>query len=202
MLGAQLLDRHTRQDPLRFFVVFSSISSVFGGTFQANYAAANSYLEALVRHRRRINLPGICLQLGAISDIGVVSRDKILLMKMSGNAPVLMVTPYQIMAALFSVLASEGCSNGESQLWLPGAAKQSTVMHLREASEPGMVYSNEHVLLCAALNWKAFSQMFVQHAKSHKFVNLVRDAKSGKGPMMLGGGSEVGDELWEAIKRN
>ena len=44
--------------------------------------------------------------------------------------------------------------------------------------------------------------MFVQHAKSHKFVNLVRDAKPGKGPVMLGGGSEVGDELWEAIKRN
>jgi len=51
--GAINLDLATRQDPLAFFVVFSSLSSLFGNPGQADYAAANGYLDGFMHERAR-----------------------------------------------------------------------------------------------------------------------------------------------------
>ena len=47
LAGGWLLDKLTREIQLDQFVVFSSILSLTGSAGQANYAAANSFLDAL-----------------------------------------------------------------------------------------------------------------------------------------------------------
>jgi acyl transferase domain-containing protein/NADPH:quinone reductase-like Zn-dependent oxidoreductase/acyl carrier protein len=76
--GAWNLHWQTKDLPIELFVMTSSISSVIGNPGQANYVAANSFLEGLARYRRRIGLPALAIQLDRITDVGHVSRNETL----------------------------------------------------------------------------------------------------------------------------
>ncbi|TQF16693.1 SDR family NAD(P)-dependent oxidoreductase [Myxococcus llanfairpwllgwyngyllgogerychwyrndrobwllllantysiliogogogochensis] len=63
----------TREAPLDFFVLYSSAASLFGAPGQGNYVAANAFLDALAHHRRALGLPGLSINWGPFSEVGLAA---------------------------------------------------------------------------------------------------------------------------------
>jgi acyl transferase domain-containing protein/acyl carrier protein len=75
-LGAWLLHQGTRDMALDCFVMFSSVSSIFGNPAQGNYAAANAFLDSLAHHRQALGLPALTINWGVLGGEGYVARNE------------------------------------------------------------------------------------------------------------------------------
>ncbi len=71
--GAWNLHQLTCNQELDFFVMFSSIASLLGSAGQANYSAANTFLDALAHARQAMGLRGLSINWGAWSQIGLAA---------------------------------------------------------------------------------------------------------------------------------
>jgi zearalenone synthase (highly reducing iterative type I polyketide synthase) len=73
MHGSWLLHQLLPRE-LHFFVMLSSIAGVVGNRGQANYAAGNTYQDALAPYRRRRGLPAVAVDLGLMLGIGLIAE--------------------------------------------------------------------------------------------------------------------------------
>lgn len=73
--GAENIYEVIKDRKLDFFVMVSSLSAVCGNAGQANYSAANCYLDAFSRKLHAEGFPACALNLGAVGDIGYVSKN-------------------------------------------------------------------------------------------------------------------------------
>ncbi|RAL04853.1 type I polyketide synthase [Aspergillus ibericus CBS 121593] len=61
-------------EDLDIFVMLSSLSGVIGWRGQGNYAASNTFLDALAYHRRTQGQPGVSIDVGAVLDVGYLAH--------------------------------------------------------------------------------------------------------------------------------
>jgi acyl carrier protein len=59
-----------------FFVMLSSATGILGNRSQANYAAGNTYQDALSRYRASLGLPTASVDLGSVLSVGFVAENK------------------------------------------------------------------------------------------------------------------------------
>jgi acyl transferase domain-containing protein/acyl-CoA synthetase (AMP-forming)/AMP-acid ligase II/pimeloyl-ACP methyl ester carboxylesterase/acyl carrier protein len=72
--GAWHLHNLTKARELDYFILFSSIASLIGSAGQSNYAAANSFLDALSIYRQSLKLPSLTINWGAWANVGMAAE--------------------------------------------------------------------------------------------------------------------------------
>ncbi|KAL4953777.1 hypothetical protein BDW69DRAFT_184162 [Aspergillus filifer] len=85
---------------LTFFIMLSSIASTIGNRGQANYAAANSFMDALAHYRTSIGERATALNMGLFLSAGVAAQSPELQQKYLSTLPITPVTEGQLHALL------------------------------------------------------------------------------------------------------
>lgn len=75
--GTWYLHEFARERELDFFLLFSSIASVLGSPGQANYSAANGFLDAFAVWRRNQGLPATVINWGPWAESGMAGKETI-----------------------------------------------------------------------------------------------------------------------------
>ncbi|KAI1144939.1 hypothetical protein F4825DRAFT_467740 [Nemania diffusa] len=87
-------------DGMDFFILFSSISAIIGNRGQSNYAAGNTFKDALAQYRVSKGERAASINLGLFLSAGVISEDKSLLRKFRASSFFNPMTEPQLFALL------------------------------------------------------------------------------------------------------
>lgn len=74
--GSWHLHQLTFDEPLDFFVLYSSTSALLGSPGQSNHSAANTFMDSLAHYRRSRGLPALSINWGIWSEIGSAAARK------------------------------------------------------------------------------------------------------------------------------
>lgn len=77
--GSFLLHKYLQDEPLDYFILFSSVATLVTTSGQTNYAAGNAFLDALAQYRRMQGLPALSINwgpwaIGMIKDLNLIEH--------------------------------------------------------------------------------------------------------------------------------
>lgn len=129
--------------PLQFFIVLSSVAGIVGNRGQAHYSAANTYLDALVLHRRRRGLAAASIDLAAVDGVGYLAENAGKMSQVRRNLSNNTIGEVEVLALIESAMAGKvdcfcdgqvitglGFDNASS---MPYYASDARFSHLRDA---------------------------------------------------------------------
>jgi phthiocerol/phenolphthiocerol synthesis type-I polyketide synthase C len=131
LTGAWNLHELTKDMPLDYFVLYSSVTTFLGNPGQGNYVAANTALENLAALRRSAGLPATCIAWGPISDSGYLARNTEIRDSLASRLGAAPLRAGQVLALLDRLLASPRATVAAADFdW----ARLSRLLPSREAS--------------------------------------------------------------------
>ncbi|WAN69216.1 SDR family NAD(P)-dependent oxidoreductase [Moorena producens JHB] len=132
--GAWHLHQLTKNQPMDFFVLFSSAASLLGSPGQGNHAAANAFLDSLAHYRRGLGLSGLSIHWGAVSQVGeAAERGADLTAELKGMG---VISPAGVLEALELLISTEAVEVGVIPInWSQWTARVSNWPFLAEWQE-------------------------------------------------------------------
>jgi NADPH:quinone reductase-like Zn-dependent oxidoreductase/acyl carrier protein len=135
--GAWNLHQLTKNQPLDFFVLFSSVASLLGSPAQGNHSAANAFLDGLAYYRQAIGLPGLSINWGPISQVGeAAERGADVRVQQKGIGA---IAPPQFLEALELLMRGSAAEVGvvpiDWSVWLEGASQLPFWADWRESTQ-------------------------------------------------------------------
>ena len=103
--GTLLLHEKTKTLNLDYFVLFSSITSLLGSPGQANYSAANAFMDEFAYYRKSLGLPAQTIHWGPWGEVGLAAKVSKTIVN-SGLSAVGMISPHVGFEALSKVMRS------------------------------------------------------------------------------------------------
>ncbi len=106
--GSWNLHRLTRDQPVDFFVLFSSSASLLGSSGQGNYAAANTFMDALAHYRRAQGMHALSINWGPWAEAGMAATVGAGVQRRWALQGVGVIEPEQGLRVLQQLLLQEG----------------------------------------------------------------------------------------------
>jgi hybrid polyketide synthase/nonribosomal peptide synthetase ACE1 len=132
--GTNNLDELFHDDDLDFFVLFSSSACVIGNSGQANYAAANGYINGIAKQRRKRGLAASAFDIGRVAGLGYVET--------AGQAVMDQLTRFGLMAIsesefqkMFAETIRAGYPNPKDSEGIPEAVVTTGIRTIRDDEE-------------------------------------------------------------------
>jgi NAD(P)-dependent dehydrogenase (short-subunit alcohol dehydrogenase family)/acyl carrier protein len=179
--GALNLHNSTKELPIDFFISFSSVTSLIGNAGQANYAAANAFLDHFSAFRRAQGLPGTTINWGALAEAGVLAQNKDLAAILE-NGGIKGLTTQQIMAALDLILQEQpiqvGVMNMNWRQWAsmnPSLARQPLLHTIMEGAEGSQdIDKKQEYLLELATMASKMRQQFLETTLQRELAKVLQ----------------------------
>ena len=114
--GEWLLHASTLDFELDCFVMFYSVSSIFGNPAQGSYGAANAFLDSLAHRRRALGLPALTVNWWVLGGEGYVARNQ-RVAEFLARQGTTELSPSEVMALLESSLTADATHWRKSWNW-------------------------------------------------------------------------------------